>query len=1154
MANETGAWGAVRSCARRLAVSSRFGQVLRRALSQALHRGLRPAVQRTGRMVHRLLRVLVALAFIVVLAGGAFAWRLAQGPLEIGWLTRRVQAEANAAGGPPTLVIGSAALAWEGFTHGVDSPLDIQLTGVALLDAAGARIAEVPRAEVSLSAGWLVLGRVVPRAVELDGVRVRARRSEDGRVSIDLGHDAGNATEPPSRDAAAAAVSGDAAAAAEGSNATTAAVNGDAAAAAASGEGLVAALLHQLAQPAETDRSTEAARFAQIRQVRVRDAELSVDDRQLGATWRASDVGLDLVRLDQGGAEATADLTLALGIQRLHVTLQAALPAGGGSTEVQAHLTPIVPARLAGLAPGLAALQALDAPVAVSATATVGADLVPAQVKVQVRVGAGYLRIAAGSVPLIGALAEAEGSLTAAELRIQRVELVPQPDHARTVLRGKVVATRTGGRLNASISGELDRVDFADLAALWPAGVGGPGTRPWITENITEGLAHDGRFDLQLTARDDLSDPTVTSLSGGIDGQDLTVHWLRPVPPIEHVNGRLSFVSPDEAEITATSGRQTGGGPVGLTLQSGRVRLTGLSVKHQFLTIEADLAGPAADLLTVLKHPRLHLLDRRPLEIHDPSGAVTGRLTVTRLPLENNLTVDDVHIQATGKLTRLHLGGIAGGHDIDQGTLEFDASNTGLKMRGTALLAGIASQVQGELDFRDGGPAQVLQKVNVTGTATGRQLATAGFDSGGMLEGPVALQATWLTRRDDRGEVLVRGDLGRAVLQVPRLNFRKPAGQPASAELHLTLEQDRITGFDRLRLDGDGIALAGRVLFAGGSAQTIQFDRIRIGDATDASGEVRIPHQPGAPWDATLNGRSIDASAEFGRGDSAPKPAPEPQDDRPGTPWRVDAHFDRVVLGAEGRELMAVAGTAESDGRVIRQGKLTGRTGAGAGFRLEITPGRSTRTLTGTAEDAGGLLRALDLIDAMRGGRLSIRGTYDDRVPGHPLQGTAEIADFRMQNAPALAKLLQVMTLYGLVEALEGSGLGFNRLIAPFQLSRDTLELTDARAFSASLGMTAKGRIDLAHNTIALEGTIVPAYFFNTMLSEIPLIGRLFSPERGGGVFAATYAMSGPLGDPAVSVNPLAALTPGFLRGLFGIFDGLSGSNPTVSPGGGAQN
>ncbi|MFC7542924.1 hypothetical protein ACFQU2_30460 [Siccirubricoccus deserti] len=58
---------------------------------------------------------------------------------------------------------------------------------------------------------------------------------------------------------------------------------------------------------------------------------------------------------------------------------------------------------------------------------------------------------------------------------------------------------------------------------------------------------------------------------------------------------------------------------------------------------------------------------------------------------------------------------------------------------------------------------------------------------------------------------------------------------------------------------------------------------------------------------------------------------------------------------------------------------------------------------------------------------------------------------------------------------------------------------------------------------------------FNTLLGNIPLLGRLFSPEAGGGVFAGTYRVQGPLADPQVTVNPLAALTPGFLRGLFGL-------------------
>jgi hypothetical protein len=70
---------------------------------------------------------------------------------------------------------------------------------------------------------------------------------------------------------------------------------------------------------------------------------------------------------------------------------------------------------------------------------------------------------------------------------------------------------------------------------------------------------------------------------------------------------------------------------------------------------------------------------------------------------------------------------------------------------------------------------------------------------------------------------------------------------------------------------------------------------------------------------------------------------------------------------------------------------------------------------------------------------------------------------------------------------------------------------------------------------LELEGTIVPSYMFNSLLGHIPILGKLFSPEAGGGLIAATWRLQGPMADPAASVNPLAALTPGALRGLFGL-------------------
>jgi hypothetical protein len=64
----------------------------------------------------------------------------------------------------------------------------------------------------------------------------------------------------------------------------------------------------------------------------------------------------------------------------------------------------------------------------------------------------------------------------------------------------------------------------------------------------------------------------------------------------------------------------------------------------------------------------------------------------------------------------------------------------------------------------------------------------------------------------------------------------------------------------------------------------------------------------------------------------------------------------------------------------------------------------------------------------------------------------------------------------------------------------------------------------------------VPAYFFNSLPGRIPLIGELFSPQKGGGVFAANYSIDGKLADPDVSLNPLSALAPGVLRSFFDLF------------------
>ena len=173
----------------------------------------------------------------------------------------------------------------------------------------------------------------------------------------------------------------------------------------------------------------------------------------------------------------------------------------------------------------------------------------------------------------------------------------------------------------------------------------------------------------------------------------------------------------------------------------------------------------------------------------------------------------------------------------------------------------------------------------------------------------------------------------------------------------------------------------------------------------------------------------------------------------------------------------------------------------------------------------------------MDGGKLEITGQYNDTAPGRPLIGQVRIKKYRIADAPILTRVLSIMALTGIVEALQDDGLAFNSLDIPFTLGQGWLEIKDAKATGVSLGFTASGTVYTYADVIDVSGTVVPAYALNSALGHIPVLGEIFTGgEKGGGVFAANYTMSGPTAKPKVTVNPLSALTPGIFRNVFDIF------------------
>lgn len=1048
-----------------------------------------------GAVLHGVMAAGIAAIVLLGVLLAIAAWRLSQGPVDVSWLIPRIEASINATSNGTRLGIGSASLAWEGFRLGVDRPLDLRLRDVTITGQGGGQSLSIPRAEVSLSLRALLLGQFRPRAVEIQGLQLVLHRAADGSINLAWGSGTAQPRAAPPPDGGA--------------------------------EQPLAPMLAQLAARPASDRARAQRWFSQLHRVRIEDAAITVLDSRLGAIWYAPHAAIDLNRPRAGGLIGDLNLTLAFGAQ--DATLKAAVNVSPNATatHLSASLTPIRPTAVARTASRLGALSVLDAPAGLNAALDLGPNLEVRHLRAAVGIGAGAIALGNGELPIQTASIVISG--TPSLLRVEQAAItlpVPPGDPVPTLAVSGIIR-RADGKADIGLTATLDHVAFADLARLWPAGIGG-GARPWITENITGGIAHDGRVELGLSVNEQSGDVTLNHAQGTLDAQGLVAHWLRPVPPIEQGNAQLRILDPDTMEIVVRSGHQVAG-KAGLALKGGTVRISGITQPDQIAAIQAEVTGTLPDTLALLKEPRLHLLDRHPVDFRDVAGEVAATVSVS-LPLDANVSMDDIGIAADAHLDHVHLGAIAAGLDLDKGVFDLTANADTMTVKGSGALAGIASQIDVSMDFRAGPPSQVVQRVVLSASPGAGQLAAAGLDSGGTVLGIFPLSAILTERRNGEGELAVSADLTPASLVVNELGWRKSAGVPARAVARVMLLHDRLRAIQDISVTGDGLTVQGAAEVRDGQVSALHLNRIILGK-TEAQAEVRIPPD-NAPIYANISGATLDLAPKLtARSEPAQKTEEEPA---PGPAWTADAKFGRVLL-ANGGTAARVAAHAENDGRIFTALRVEGDTGKAA-FSLNLARDGTVRRLNLQAADAGTLLRGLDLVRTMDGGKMTVTGSFDDSKLQHPLSGIADIDNFRIREATALGKLLQAMTLYGLADVMRGPGLGFSRLIAPFTLANNRLELRDARAFSPSLGLTAKGVIDLKAQRADVQGTIVPAYFFNSLLGNLPLVGKLFSPERGGGVFAASYQIHGPLEDPAVSVNPLTALTPGFLRGLFGLF------------------
>ncbi len=186
-----------------------------------------------------------------------------------------------------------------------------------------------------------------------------------------------------------------------------------------------------------------------------------------------------------------------------------------------------------------------------------------------------------------------------------------------------------------------------------------------------------------------------------------------------------------------------------------------------------------------------------------------------------------------------------------------------------------------------------------------------------------------------------------------------------------------------------------------------------------------------------------------------------------------------------------------------------------------------------TSDNAGKIFESLNLFDNVQKGFVTINSVT--KYTNKPItNGDIFIKDYKIVKAPTLARIFSLASFSGIATLLSNSGVPMKKLSGAFSMRDGYVSIQDIRSFGDSLGLTSQGTYNIRSGVVDLSGAVTPSYSVNSFLGKIPILGNLFTAGEGEGLIAAKYSVSGKQPNINVSVNPLSALTPGFLRKIWG--------------------
>ncbi|KPP84819.1 MAG: putative membrane protein [Rhodobacteraceae bacterium HLUCCA08] len=1031
-----------------------------------------------------------------------------------GWVREAVEARAEA-----VLDGGSLDFREVTITLGTDLHPRVVLRDAVLRDADGIELAQVPRIEGLISPRGVVQGRVLAQEVRVAGAQLRLRRAVDGSVGLafGLGAEVGQAENLP-------------------------------------------ALLEQV-EAQFADGPLEALEL-----VRASGLIVNFDDARARRSWTVDGGALSL-DLRGGRTVLEADLSLLTGrawASRLQLRYDS--PQGARTASFGFEITDAVGSDIATQSPALAWLAVVDAPISGAMTGGLDATGALGPLEVRLSMGEGVIQAGPGTrpVPFTGAAADLTYDPQAGRIGFERLavdsawglveargrtllegmrlgwpealvgqfeidrlvltppEAYPEPlvldavslearmqldpfalelgeavlriDGEPLVLRGTVRAAAEGW--GVALDGRIDTLAWAEALRLWPRTLR-PGTRDWFARNVEAGRLRDAALSLRLPP----AGRPVLGLTA--DLEDAQVRFARTLPPVEAAGGRLSWIG-GRLALVLERGHLTApqGGRIDLAGSVMEVPRTGPQAPARF---DLALSGTITAMLAVLNEPPFEVLRESDLPVTLADGRAVLELALD-MPLKPGTTRDERDWQASGTLSGLRSALLVPGRVLTAAALQVMADPDALVFAGPVRV----SDVPADLTYARALGPDSAGTGRIEGTVTLSAASLAAFGIGlppGMVRGQGTARVDIDLSRPGAPGLRLRSDLAGLGLALEGLGWAKPRGATGRFELDGVLgDAPRI---DRIVLDASGLDMAGRLdLAPGGGLARARFDRVQLGGWLD-SAVTLVARGPGAAPRIELTGGMLDLRRLPGGGGAS---------GQEGGP--VVAALDRVQV----TDTIALTGFR---GEFSRLGGFSGTFTAAvngqapiAGTLIPTPRGAAVRLLSG---DAGAVLRATGLLPGARSGALELvlqptgaPGTFD---------GQLAASNLRVRDAPALASLLDAISVVGLLSQLDGQGLLFNDVEALFRITPRQIVITRSSAVGPGLGLSLDGVHDLASGRVDFQGVVSPFYLLNG-------VGAVLT-RPGEGLIGFSFTLQGPVDSPRVLVNPLSVLTPGMFREIF---------------------